>query len=111
HPMQAKVRRLSSGWFHSRATRDTFIIISLGLICFAVAVYFDLFDKFAAFALGHPSWQLEEMSAALFFVGLGALLFFFRRVIDLRRAREEAHSLAREDDLTGLPNRRQFFEQ
>jgi diguanylate cyclase (GGDEF)-like protein len=111
--MQAKVRRSAEalGWFHSRATRDIFIIISLGLICFAVAVYFDLFEKFATFALEHQSWQLEEMAAALFFVGLGALLFSFRRVIDLRRAREEAHNQARQDDLTGLPNRRQFLEQ
>jgi diguanylate cyclase (GGDEF)-like protein len=111
--MRAKVRGSahSPDWFHSRATRDIFVIISLGLTCFAATVYFDLFDKFAEFAWKHEAWKLDEIAAAIFLVGLGALLFSFRRVVDLRRAREEAYSLARHDELTGLPNRRQFLEQ
>ena len=101
----------SPGWFHSRATRDIFIITSLVLPSFAATVYFDLFDKLPEFAREYQVWQLEAMAAAVFLIGLGALLFSFRRVADLRRAREEAWSLARQDELTGLPNRRQFLEQ
>ena len=49
--------------------------------------------------------------ATVFFLGLGALLFSYRRMVDLRKAREEAHSLAHHDELTGLPNRRHFLEE
>jgi diguanylate cyclase (GGDEF)-like protein len=81
------------------------------LSCFAAAIYFNLFDGFAEFAQLHPAWRLEDLSGTGFFLGLGALLLSLRRVMSLRTAREEAHKLARTDELTGLPNRRQFLEE
>jgi hypothetical protein len=40
---------------------------SAGFSSFAATVYFDLFDKFAAFALEYETWQLDEVAATAFF--------------------------------------------
>ena len=66
----------------------------------------------------HESWELDE----LFFLGfvLAAVLCYFvvRRLTELinavgakAAAEKEAQNLARHDALTGLPNRRKFFEE
>ena len=39
------------------------------------------------------------------------MLLSFKSRADLRKAREVARDVARHDELTGLPNRRQFLEQ
>jgi diguanylate cyclase (GGDEF)-like protein len=79
----------------------------LALICSAAVIQFDLFDRLAAFAREPSAWPLPQIAAASFVLALGAILFAFRRMVDLRNAWE----VARCDDLTGLANRRQFFEQ
>lgn len=50
---------------------------------------------------------LAAVAATIFFLALSAVLFAFRRLFDLR----DAWEVARHDELTGLANRRQFFEQ
>ena len=49
-------------------------------------------------------------SSQLFFYGVGVLLFACDRVLELRKAEKQALRLATEDELTGLPNRRQFID-
>ena len=100
-----------SGKLNHRATRDALIVAALAVPCFAAAVYFDVFDRFADFARPYQDWQLEELAATVFFLGLAALLFSIRRMSDLRAAQKEACDLARQDVLTGLPNRRCFLEE
>jgi diguanylate cyclase (GGDEF)-like protein len=100
-----------SGWLHNRVTRDTLIIAALVVPCFAAAVYFDLFERFSSITRAYQALQLEEIAATIFLLGFGVLVFSIRRVFDLRAAHEEARILARHDDLTGLPNRRQLHEE
>jgi PleD family two-component response regulator len=52
------------------------------------------------------------------FLGIGAKIYSVRRTVDLhrevrprRKAEHEAYQLARQDVLTGLPNRRWFVEE
>ncbi len=89
--------------------RDLVLIVLLGLLNFAVAAHFDLFEEFGQFSRGHEEWQLDEFVFAAICVGVGILLFARDRVLELREAGKEALKLATEDELTGLPNRRQFI--
>jgi diguanylate cyclase (GGDEF)-like protein len=75
------------------------------------AVYFNFFEMFEKFAERHESWQLDEAAMVLIVVGFVGLIFSYRRIVDLRHAREAAEALARKDKLTGLANRRGFLEQ
>jgi diguanylate cyclase (GGDEF)-like protein len=106
----ASVAKLRHLWLHNRVARDALIIAALIGPLLGTAVYFDLFDRFADFAWAHESWKIDEIAATIFFLGLGGFLFSIRRVLDLRAAEMAARRVAREDALTGLPNRRCFLE-
>ncbi|MGZ9143950.1 MAG: putative bifunctional diguanylate cyclase/phosphodiesterase, partial [Candidatus Binatia bacterium] len=93
------------------ATRDAWVIAALAAPCFAVAAYFDLFERFRHLAHVQEAWQLDELVVTGFLLGMAALLFSIRRVFDLRAAYAQATELARHDALTGLPNRRLFLEE
>jgi diguanylate cyclase (GGDEF)-like protein len=97
--------------------------VELAVIAFATVVvagtciYFDGFEWFEAFVALHDAWQLDEIFVVLMFGGIASVILLFRRARDLRleirrreASEERAHSLARHDPLTGLPNRRVLAE-
>ncbi|MEZ5829313.1 MAG: EAL domain-containing protein [Hyphomicrobiales bacterium] len=101
-----------------RAQRDLIVILALAVPVYALLIWADAFDSFFEFSRSHEDYQLDEFVALLFFIGLAAIVFSVRRILDLRSeirqrraAEDEAHRLARHDPLTGLPNRRRFLEE
>ena len=96
--------------FDSSSKRDAWAIAFLGATFFLIAIHFDAFERFESIANFHETWQLDEIATALVFLGLSAIIYSLRRVAELSRARENAQRLARSDELTGLSNRRGFFD-
>jgi diguanylate cyclase (GGDEF)-like protein len=114
--------RLSSavGWYHARtrAQRDLIVIALVAIPTYLVLLAFDAFDLVYDWTRLHEDWQLDELVALLFTLGLAAIVYSWRRLSDLRGeisrrrdAEEEANRLARYDVLTGLANRRLFLEE
>ncbi len=94
------------------------MILALSVPVYAFLLWIDAYDLFFQYSRNHENYQLDEVVALLFFVGLAAIVFSARRIIDLRKemqerrvAEGEAQRLARHDALTGLPNRRRFLEE
>ncbi len=101
-----------------RAQLDLMVILALSIPTYAFLVWIDAFDLFFQYSRAHEDYQLDEFVAFLFFLGVAAVIFSVRRIIDLRKEMEkrrsaelDAQRLARHDALTGLPNRRGFLEQ
>ena len=51
--------------------RDLVPIVLLGLLGFAVAAHFDLFEEFGRFSRDHEAWQLDEFVFAVIFLWCG----------------------------------------
>jgi diguanylate cyclase (GGDEF)-like protein len=101
-----------------QAQRDLVIILALSVPVYVFLVWLDAFDLFFKYSRSHEDYQLDELVALVFFIGLAAIVFSARRINDLRKemqerraAESEAQRLARHDALTGLPNRRRFLEE
>jgi len=114
--MAEKLRNWLKGM--PQAQRDLIVILALSVPVYAFLLWIDAYDLFFQYSRGHEDYQLDELVALLFFVGLAAIVFSARRIIDLRKemqerraAEGEAQRLARHDALTGLPNRRRFLEE
>ena len=107
-------------WFASlsRATRDLVVLGAIGLPLYLLAVWYDTFDKFLAFTNEPDSDAIDWLIILFVFLGIAAKIVSVRRTIDLhhevkrrRTAEQAAYELARQDVLTGLPNRRWFIEE
>jgi len=75
------------------AKLDLIIILSVSIIFYAVAVYLDLFERFAEFAEDHDTWQLDEIVILFLVAGFGFSIYSYRRNRELKREmvlREEA---------------------
>jgi len=101
-----------------RAQLDLMVILALSIPTYAFLVWIDAFDLVFAYSRRHEEYQLDEFVAFLFFIGIAAVVFSVRRILDLRKemeqrrtAEQDAQRLARHDALTGLPNRRGFLEE
>ena len=107
-------------WYRgkSRAYFDLLLIALAVAPLYAYLVYIDAFDTVFQWSRAHEDWEIDELFALVFCLGLIAVAFSWRRLADIRRemaqrkeAENEAHRLARHDVLTGLPNRRRFLEE
>jgi diguanylate cyclase (GGDEF)-like protein len=101
-----------------QAQRDLITILALSVPVYVFLVWINAFDLFFKYSRTHEDYQLDELVALVFFIGLAAIVFSARRINDLRKemqerraAEGEAQRLARHDALTGLPNRRRFLEE
>jgi predicted signal transduction protein with EAL and GGDEF domain len=112
--------RWLSGWFwqQSRLTRDLIVLGAVGLAIYCLAVWYDAFDRFLALTNEPESDTIDWLIILFVFLGVAAKIYSVRRTIDLhhevrqrRKAEADAYQLARQDVLTGLPNRRWFTEE
>ncbi|SJZ70117.1 putative bifunctional diguanylate cyclase/phosphodiesterase [Consotaella salsifontis] len=98
--------------FSNPARRDAVIATGMAIALYALFLYLDAYDRFAAFMKGHESWELDEIILAIFLSGLSGFVYAWRRLLDLKReakrrseAEGEALWFAYHDPLTRLPNR------
>jgi diguanylate cyclase (GGDEF)-like protein len=108
-----------AAWYarQSRVMRDLIIIALVGLPIYLLAMWYEVLHLVLELTSEHKNHELDWLIVLVFCLGIGAMVFSIRRVIDLhhevgarRKAEAEAYKLARLDVLTGLPNRRWFIE-
>jgi diguanylate cyclase (GGDEF)-like protein len=112
--------RRPSQWFRGQSpiTRDLIVMGAIMLPLYLAAVWWDGLDKFLAWTNEPESDALDWLIILFVFLGIGAKIYSVRRTLDLQRevrrrreAERDAYRVAREDALTGLPNRRWFVEE
>ena len=106
-------------WYErqNRATTDLIVIAVVGLPVYFLALWYEVLHLVLELTSEHKNHELDWLIVLIFCLGIAAMVFSIRRVVDLRRevaerrkAEAEAYQLARLDVLTGLPNRRWFVE-
>jgi diguanylate cyclase (GGDEF)-like protein len=113
----AAALRSARGGSAQRLLLDIIIIFGVAVVIRLVTFPLDLFEQLAEFSRDHEEWELDELLVTAAILSIALIAFGIRRVQDqyrelkLRRAAEHrATLLARQDPLTGLPNRRGFQE-
>jgi diguanylate cyclase (GGDEF)-like protein len=93
-------------------------ILGAALLVWWQAVEHEAFEALYEFSQLHDEWELDELFVLGVCLSLAFLVMVARRSLQLQRevtgrkvAERAAHSLARHDVLTGLPNRRVFAEE
>ncbi|WP_158498624.1 putative bifunctional diguanylate cyclase/phosphodiesterase [Martelella endophytica] len=102
----------------SKFSRDA-VIVSLATIgVAAILIRIDAFEMLARFSRNHEDWEVDELFTVLMVMSIGLGFLLFRRSRELNReiarrreAERLAQALARQDALTGIPNRRSFEEE
>src|ERR1700690_3319857 len=104
-------------WRHPN-TRDAVILLGTAALAYLSAHTFELAPKLFQFGVDYADWEVDDLIFVLFVLSIAMMVNLFRRYQDLSHeiearigAEGEAHSLARHDPLTGLPNRRFFNEK
>lgn len=97
---------------------DVIILSILGVVAMIALMAVDSFELLYDFSRSHENWQLDELFTGLMVASIGLALLLWRRSRKLRievdrrfKAERLALALARQDSLTGLPNRRSFEEE
>jgi predicted signal transduction protein with EAL and GGDEF domain len=118
--MRSRVWNKAVTWYRGRSRTyiDLLVIALMIAPLYAYLLYVEAFDTVFRWSRDHEGWEVDELVALVFCLGLVAIAFSWRRYMDLRRemaqrkeAELESHRLARHDVLTGLPNRRRFLEE
>jgi len=99
---------LSSESGNRRAVVDALILCSIVISAWFAIERTDICTRFFAYVAAHPDQELDSIILAGIFSTAGLLLFALRRWAEAARAEKLATTLASDDPLTGLPNRRSF---
>lgn len=90
---------------------------ALGILALILAK-FEAFEALHEFTRTHEEYELDEIITAFLVLPLILFVFTIRRLGDLKKevgrrrsAEQKMRQLSRTDPLTGLPNRRHFFEE
>jgi diguanylate cyclase (GGDEF)-like protein len=108
-------------WLKTRSGRrvvvDLVVIVAFAVVVRAATFNMNLFERLYDFSRQHEGAQVDELMVTLTIASLAFVAFGVRRVQDQRRelalrhaAERHALMLAEQDQLTGLPNRRRFYE-
>lgn len=117
--IRKSARRLLEIWRDNPRIRFDVILTCVVLaVGYVLAVMFDAMDRVVDFMEDHESWELDEILFQVLILAVMLSYFVIRRLTELTHAilakstaEREAQNLARHDALTGLPNRRKFFEE
>jgi len=97
---------------------EVVILSILGVAVMIVLIAVDSFEHLHDFSRAHEDWQLDEVFTGFMVASIGLAILLWRRSRKLRvevdrrhKAERLALALARQDSLTGLPNRRSFEEE
>lgn len=91
-----------------RQRAEILLTWTVSVVAAAVAASANAFERLHHLAQQYDGWGLQEICSVVFFGGLGFTALTVRRSFHLYKAEKYATSLAHQDSLTGLPNRRLF---
>src|SRR6185436_900878 len=95
----------------STAAKDLLVVCLGSVVAFALAIRFEAFERFAAWATTHDAWRVDDVVGVLVLLGFAAGVFSWRRwralkaqIIRRQTAEESLHSLEEYRNLFQLAN-------